>query len=159
MAVCSFYSAMTSPISAYTCPITRQQCVAPMTVCRSFPASHRNGADHGSLFLPFRNVSVNRRRGLCRNVKVGIGGRKVMSMVGGAQLEEKSKHSAPRENDVQTVVVVGAGLAGLATALALHRYASYDLIAIAESDFRVMNYSVWRDYGYPIGLINVVVRK
>lgn len=127
---------MTSPISAYTCPITRQQCVAPMTVCRSFPASHRNGADHGSLFLPFRNVSVNRRRGLCRNVKVGIGGRKVMSMVGGAQLEEKSKHSAPRENDVQTVVVVGAGLAGLATALALHRVGVKALVLEQSGNLR-----------------------
>lgn len=45
-------------------------------------------------------------------------------MVGGVQLEERSKGGVANEDAVQTVVIVGAGLAGLATALALHRYAT-----------------------------------
>lgn len=55
---------------------------------------------------------------------MGGKGRKVMSMVGGVQLQERSKDGVPKEETVQTVVIVGAGLAGLATALALHRYAA-----------------------------------
>lgn len=56
-------------------------------------------------------------------------------------------------------MVVGVGFVGFVIVLVLYRYVLYDLIVIVESDFRVMNYSVWRDYGYLIGLINVVVRK
>jgi NADH dehydrogenase FAD-containing subunit len=57
-------------------------------------------------------------------VKLGRKGRQVMSMAGAVQLQERSKDGAPKQEAVQTVVIVGAGLAGLATALALHRYAA-----------------------------------
>lgn len=54
-------------------------------------------------------------------MKLGRKGRQVMSMAGAVQLQERSKDGAPKQEAVQTVVIVGAGLAGLATALALHR--------------------------------------
>lgn len=133
---------MTSSISVSTFPITRQQCVAHTTVCRSFLASYRNVVNHGSLLLSYHNVSVCKRRGLSRSAKGGIRRGNVISMVSGVQLGGMKKDSEPEENDVQTVVIVGAGLAGLATALALHRYASHERIAITECDFRAPNYYV-----------------
>lgn len=57
-----------------------------------------------------------------RNSQIARNKCKATSTASGVETEERRKDGELKEGDVQTVVIVGAGLSGLATALALHRY-------------------------------------
>lgn len=57
-----------------------------------------------------------------RNLQIARNKCKATSTASGVETEERREDGELKEGDVQTVVIVGAGLSGLATALALHRY-------------------------------------